>query len=165
MNWLDGGGRSSCRIEHEAGRTRMKRHKYCRLRPSLFTRTLSASLSHPHPIMSQSRTPSDTEERNSSQTSLSKESAGDTPAADNLCPNLDDEVSAARGAAGVFTSLLSHTRSSCVHPMFCVDLAIPQKREREVSLEAVTPHHDDIVRIRNIFLLLCRSRLTSRIEI
>ena len=99
--------------------------------------------------MSQSRTPSDTEERHSSQSSLSKENAGDTPAADNLCPNLDDEVSAARGA-GVFTSLLSHTRSFCVHPMSCVDLAIPQKREREVSLEAATPHHDDIVRTRTI---------------
>lgn len=115
--------------------------------------------------MSQSRSPSDTEERHSSQTSLSKESPGDSPAADNLCPNLDDEVSATRGA-GVFASRLPHTRSSCVHPMSCVDLAIPQKREREVSLEAATPHPDDIVRTPDHLALLCRSRsrLTSRIE-
>lgn len=83
---------------------------------SLTTRTLPASLSHPPLIMSQSRSPSVTEEPLSSQTSLLKESASDTPAADNnLCPNLDDEVSAARGA-GVFVSLLPHTRSCCVHP-------------------------------------------------
>lgn|SRR6266436_5153442 len=106
---------------------------------------LSPPLSHPLPIMSHSRTPSDTEEKHFSQTPLSRESAGDTPAADNLCPNLDDEVSAARGA-GVFASLLPHTRSCCVYPMSYADLAIPQKREREVSLEAATPHPDDIVR-------------------
>lgn len=151
------------RIEHEAGRTRLKRH-YCSLRPSLSTRTLSPS--HPHTTMSQSRSPSDTEERHSSQTSLSKESADNSPAADNLCPNLDDEVSAARGA-GAFASRLPHTRSSCVHPMSCVDLAIPQKREREVSLEAATSHPDDIVCTPvspDHLTLLCRSRLTSRIE-
>jgi hypothetical protein len=155
------------RIGHEASRTRLKRH-YCRLRPSLSTRTHSPSLSfsHPHPIMSQSRSPSDTEERHSSQNPLSKENAGDSPAADNLCPNLDNEVSAARGA-GAFASRLPHTRSSCIHPMSCVDLAIPQKREREVSLEAATPHPDDIVRTPDHLALLCcrsRSRLTSRIE-
>jgi hypothetical protein len=37
--------------------------------------------------------------------------------------------------------------------MSYVDPAIPQKREREVSLEAATPHPDDIVRThRTIFL-------------
>ena len=36
---------------------------------------------------------------------------------------------------------------SCV-----VDLAIPQKREREVSLEAATPHPDDIVRTPGLSL-------------
>jgi hypothetical protein len=83
---------------------------------SLTTRTLPASLSHPPLIMSQSRSPSVTEEQHSSQTTLLKESASDTHAADNnLCPNLDDEVSAARGA-GVFVSLLPYTRSCCVHP-------------------------------------------------
>jgi hypothetical protein len=115
--------------------------------------------------MSQSRSLSDTEERLSSQTFPSKESPRDSPAADNLCPNLDDEVSAARGA-GAFASRLPHTRSSCVHSMSCVDLAIPQKREREVSLESATPHPDDIVRTPDHLALLCRSRsrLTSRIE-
>jgi len=113
--------------------------------------------------MSQSHSPSDTEETHSSHTSLSKESAGDSPTASNLCPNLNNEVSAARGA-GVFASLLPHTRSSCVHPMSCVDLAIPQKREREVSLEAATPHPDDIVRTPDHPALLSRTRLISRIE-
>ena len=67
--------------------------------------------------MSQSRSPSVTEEQHSSQTSPLNESASDdTPTADNnLCPNLDDEVSAARGA-GVFASLLPHTCPCCVHP-------------------------------------------------
>ena len=63
--------------------------------------------------MSHSRSPSDTEERRSSQASLSKESAGNSPAADNLCPNLDDEVSAARGA-GAFTSRFPHTHALLV---------------------------------------------------
>jgi hypothetical protein len=132
---------------------------------SLTTRTLPASLSHPPLIMSQSRSPSDTEEQHSSQTSLLNESASDsTPAADNnLCPNLDDEVSAARGA-GAFVSLLPHTRSCCVDPMSCVDLAIPQKREREVSLEAATPHPDDTVRITDSsYTPFYRRSLTSKI--
>ena len=88
---------------------------------------------------------------------------GDSLTADNLCPNLDDEVSAARGA-GAFASRLSLTRSSCVHPMSCIDLAIPQKREREVSLEAGTPHPDVIVRTPDHLTFLCRSHLTSKIE-
>jgi hypothetical protein len=113
--------------------------------------------------MSQSRPPSDTEEQHSSQASLLKESASDTPAGDNLCPNLDDEVSAARGA-GAFASLLPHSRSCCIHTMSCVDPAIPQKREREVSLEAATPHPDDTVRIPGpILLSLCRSTLTLKV--
>src|SRR6266576_3487014 len=109
----EGGSLVELRIVHEASRTRLKRH-YCRLRPSLSTRTHTLPLSYSHPlsIMSQSRSPSDTEERHSSQTSLSKESAGDSPAADNLCPNLDDEVSAARGV-GAFASRLPRTRSAC----------------------------------------------------
>ncbi|KAI9455206.1 hypothetical protein F5148DRAFT_398178 [Russula earlei] len=71
-----------------------------------------------HFIMAQSSSPS---EKHPPSASVLKESASDTPAADNLCPNLDDEVSAARGA----------------------DLAIPQKREREVSLELAAPYPDD----------------------
>ncbi|KAI0296556.1 hypothetical protein B0F90DRAFT_1745434 [Multifurca ochricompacta] len=65
----------------------------------------------------------DTEAQRSSEIPLSKEdlSAGGTTPVDNICPNLDNEVSAPRG----------------------VDLAIPQKREREVSLEPPTPHPDD----------------------
>ena len=113
--------------------------------------------------MSQSRSPSDTKERQSSQTPLSKESSGNSHAADNLCPNLDDEVSAARGA-GAFASRLPLTRPSRIHPMSCVDLAIPQKREREVSLEAATPHPDDIVRTPDRLALLCRTRLTTGID-
>jgi hypothetical protein len=66
--------------------------------------------------MSQPRSPSESEEKHS-QTSLLKESpSDDTRTADNnLCPNLDDEVSAARGA-GAFASFLPHTCSCCVHP-------------------------------------------------
>jgi hypothetical protein len=112
--------------------------------------------------MSLSRPPSPTEEQHSSQESLLKECARDTPTADYLSPNLDDEVSAARGV-GVFASLLPHTRSCCVYPMSCADLAIPQKREREVSIEAATPHPQDTVRTPDYLSLLCRSPLTSTV--
>jgi len=57
--------------------------------------------------MSQSRSPSDTEVHHSS---LSKECASDTTtAADNPCPcpNLDDEVSDARGAGALASALLA----------------------------------------------------------
>ncbi|KAI0246899.1 hypothetical protein BJV78DRAFT_90903 [Lactifluus subvellereus] len=71
--------------------------------------------------MSQSPSPSLTEENLPSPTPLFKGNASDASPVDDLPPDLDGEVSAARGA----------------------DLAIPQKREREVSLEAATPYPDD----------------------
>ncbi|KAI9458427.1 hypothetical protein BJY52DRAFT_430544 [Lactarius psammicola] len=71
--------------------------------------------------MSQSPPHSPTEENNPSSTSLSNQGAIHAPTIDNLDPSLDGEVSAARG----------------------VDPAIPQKREREVSLEPATPQPDD----------------------
>jgi hypothetical protein len=69
--------------------------------------------SFPSHTMSQSRPPSDTEEQHSPPTSPLKEAANGTPAADDQCPNLDDEVSAARGV-GAFASIrLPHTLSLC----------------------------------------------------
>ena len=47
--------------------------------------------------------------------------------------------------------------------MSYVDPAIPQKREREVSLEAATSHPDDIVCIPDILLSFCRSNLTPKV--
>jgi hypothetical protein len=137
---------------------------------SLTTRTLSApffrSFIPSHPTMSQSCTPPDTGERRSSPASFSKASSSETPAADNPCPNLDDEVSAARGA-GAFPSacLPCRTRSCCTHSMSCVDLAIPQKREREVSIEPTTPHPSDTVRVPNTrpWLSTCYSPLTAKV--
>ncbi|KAH8995060.1 hypothetical protein EDB86DRAFT_2923719 [Lactarius hatsudake] len=71
--------------------------------------------------MSQSPPHSPTEEHNPSSASLSNQGAIHAPTIDNPDPGLDGEVSAARG----------------------VDPAIPQKREREVSLEPATPQPDD----------------------
>ncbi|KAH9968421.1 hypothetical protein BGW80DRAFT_1338438 [Lactifluus volemus] len=72
--------------------------------------------------MSQSRPSLAKDEQQSPLTPLSKENASDAPSVDNLHSDLDAEPSVARGA----------------------DLAIPQKREREVSLEPSTPRPDDI---------------------
>jgi hypothetical protein len=104
--------------------------------------------------MSQSRPSSDTEEQQPSPTSLSKGnvSASDAPSVDNFRPDPDADLSAARGA-GAFASPAPCTRCSCIHPMSYLDLAIPQKREREVSLEAATPHPDDTVRTISSFAL------------
>ncbi|KAH9074917.1 hypothetical protein EDB83DRAFT_2515795 [Lactarius deliciosus] len=71
--------------------------------------------------MSQSPPHSPTEEHNPSSPSLSNQGAIHAPTIDNPDPGIDGEVSAARG----------------------VDPAIPQKREREVSLEPATPQPDD----------------------
>ena len=116
-----------------------------------------------HHIMSQSRPPSDTEEQHSPPTSPLKETVNGTPPADDQCPNLDDEVSVARGVGAFASVCLPHTLS-CVHSMSCLDLAIPQKREREASLEPPTPHPDDTVRtskpIQDLPTLFCRGSLT-----
>ncbi|KAH9034578.1 hypothetical protein EDB85DRAFT_993512 [Lactarius pseudohatsudake] len=96
------------------------------------TRVSSLALTHPpasplsfsiHPVPSMSQSPphSPTEEHIPSSASLSNQGAIHAPTIDNPDPGLDGEVSAARG----------------------VDPAIPQKREREVSLEPATPQPDD----------------------
>lgn len=63
--------------------------------------------------MSQSRPPSDIEEQRSSPPTPSKESANGTPVTDDQCPNLDDEVTAARGV-GAFASTWPSTNDSVV---------------------------------------------------
>ncbi|KAN0132812.1 hypothetical protein V8E53_009483 [Lactarius tabidus] len=71
--------------------------------------------------MSQSPPHSVTEELDQSSAALSDKGVTQAPTIDNLDQCLDGEVTAARG----------------------VDPAIPQKREREVSLEPSTPQPDD----------------------
>jgi hypothetical protein len=67
--------------------------------------------------MSQSRPHSDTEEQHSSPTTPSKESANGTPLTDDQRPNLDDEVTVARGV-GAFVSTWPSTNASVVFTQY-----------------------------------------------